>query len=78
MRLPPTRAVGLENHAFDDLYHSVLTCSWSVYFGGFVAAFLGANALFAVAYMLAQSMMPYCSTPAAHTAGVLARAISVI
>jgi inward rectifier potassium channel len=52
-RLPPTKAIGLESHPFQDLYHSVLTCSWATYFGGFAVAFLVANALFAVLYTLA-------------------------
>jgi inward rectifier potassium channel len=61
-RIPPTRSIGLESHAFQDLYHSVLTCSWGAYFGGFAVAFLVANAIFAVLYTLA----PGCIANAAH------------
>jgi inward rectifier potassium channel len=60
-RIPPTRTIGLESHPFQDLYHSVLTCSWGVYFGGFAVAFLVANALFAALYAL----VPGCIANAA-------------
>ncbi len=49
---PPTRAIGLERQPFQDLYHSVLTSSWSAYFGGFALAFLVANAIFAALYTI--------------------------
>ncbi len=50
-RMPPTRAIGLERHPFQDLYHSVLTSTWTQYFGGFAGAFLLTNALFACLYV---------------------------
>jgi inward rectifier potassium channel len=52
-RFPPIRAVGLPRSPFQDLYHSILTCAWWVYFGGFVGMFLSVNAVFAGLYLLA-------------------------
>jgi inward rectifier potassium channel len=49
---PPTRTIGLESHPFQDLYHRVLTSSWTVYFSGFAVLFLLTNALFAALYSL--------------------------
>src|SRR5262245_5931787 len=53
VRSPPVRAVGLPSAPFQDLYHSILTCPWWVYFTGFVVLFLGMNGVFAVLYACA-------------------------
>ena len=48
----PVRTVGLVRHPFQDLYHSILTCSWWQYFGGFGLIFVFANTVFACLYLL--------------------------
>jgi inward rectifier potassium channel len=53
LRFPPVRAVGLARSPFSDLYHSILTCAWWIYFTGFVGIFLVVNAVFALLYLLA-------------------------
>src|SRR5262249_54012974 len=51
-RSAATTPSGLENGAFRDVYHFLLTTSWPRLVTILVAAYLGGNALFAVAYWL--------------------------
>src|SRR5471032_581544 len=46
------RHVGLKRAPHEDLYHTVLTNSWWLFFLIVAAAFLSANALFGVGYLL--------------------------
>ncbi len=51
--VPRIRALGQTWAPYEDLYHYVLTRTWSQFFLLVGAAFLGANALFALAYTCA-------------------------
>ena len=43
--------IGLRSSPLGDLYHSLLTSSWRSFFGLVLAAYLGANAFFALGYL---------------------------
>jgi inward rectifier potassium channel len=49
---PPISAVGQASSPLDDLYHRILTRSWYEFFFIVAVGFLGANALFAILFML--------------------------
>jgi inward rectifier potassium channel len=44
-------SIGLRNTPLRDLYHSLLTTTWSQFFGLVLAAYLGANLIFASGYL---------------------------
>jgi inward rectifier potassium channel len=44
-------AIGMPRRPFRDLYHGLLTTSWTRLFLGFAAAYVGTNALFALGYV---------------------------
>jgi inward rectifier potassium channel len=44
-------SIGLRNTPLRDLYHSLLTTTWSWFFGLVLAAYLGANLIFASGYL---------------------------
>ena len=44
-------SIGLRTAPLRDLYHSLLTATWSRFFGIVLVAYLGANLLFALAYL---------------------------
>ncbi len=46
------RTIGRKRAPYDDLYHSVLTSSWWLFFALVALAFISANALFAVGYLM--------------------------
>ena len=50
--LPPIQIKGLRRKFREDVYHLLLSSSWVQFFGLVAAGFLGANALFALAYVL--------------------------
>lgn len=48
--LPPTLIRGMASKPFDDIYHFVLTRTWSQYFLLIAVVFVATNALFALVY----------------------------
>lgn len=50
-RLPNMQAIGRQRSALEDVYHWVLTRSWTQFFAVVALIFLGINALFALVYL---------------------------
>jgi inward rectifier potassium channel len=51
-KLPEVVTIGQKRTPLEDVYHWILTRTWPQFFGVVAAAFVGINAVFAVAYML--------------------------